>query len=100
MLNGTTNAFILASHHAGGLEDMGMGGMSYHGFGFMHGPMIIGLLILFVVGVVLFWRCCGKSMCGSGANRSALATLSERFAKGEIDEDEFRSKRAVLKSKK
>jgi len=60
------------------------------------------LFIVFIVlAVALFRRVFrGKGMCGHGGSSNALTTLSERFAKGEIEEEEFRAKRDVLKSRK
>ncbi|MBC8270222.1 MAG: SHOCT domain-containing protein [Rhodospirillaceae bacterium] len=68
----------------------------------MHGPFSILLLIGFVLLLVWLFRRSthGSGLCGHAATGSALATLSERFAKGEIEEEEFRTKREVLKSKK
>jgi putative membrane protein len=79
----------------------GWAGAGHHGWGLMHGPFSILLVIGFILLLVWLFRrgAHGSRLCGTGAG-SALATLSERFAKGEIDEEEFRSKREVLKSKK
>lgn len=95
MYNETMNGFM----NAGYMND-GWGGMGHHGWGLMHGPFSILLIIGFVVLLVWLFRRGGRGLCGHGASGSALATLSERFAKGEIDEEEFRTKRDVLKSKK
>lgn len=92
-MNGITQA-----HYMNG----GWEGMGHHGWGFMHGPFSIILVLLFIfLAVAIFRRVFhGKGMCTHGGASSALDTLSERFAKGEIDEEEFRAKRDVLKSRK
>jgi len=52
-------------------------------------------LALIVVGVVLVVR--GPSGGGPRRNEDgALRILDERFARGEIDEDEYRSRRRTL----
>ena len=96
MLNETTGA-IMQTHYMGAME-----GMGHHGWGMVHGPFSIVLLAMFILLVFWLFRRAGngKGMCGHGTSSSALTTLSDRFAKGEIDEEEFRSKREVLKSKK
>ena len=38
----------------------------------------------------------GCPYCGHGRGRTALDTLEERFAKGEIDKSEFEEKRKLL----
>jgi putative membrane protein len=97
MFNDTMNGITQAHYMNGGWE-----GVGHHGFGFMHGPFSILLFIVFIVlAVALFRRVFrGKGMCGHGGSSNALTTLSERFAKGEIEEEEFRAKRDVLKSRK
>ena len=88
----------MQAHYMNGNWD----GMGYHGWGLVHGPFSILLFILFIfLTIALFRRfVLGKGACGHGGSHSALDLLSERFAKGEIDEAEFRAKRDVLKSKK
>jgi len=97
MLNETMNGALQAHYMNGGWS-----GVGHHGWGLMHGPFSIIMFIVFIF--LLFWLfrriVHGKGYCGHGASGGALATLSERFAKGEIDEEEFRAKRDVLKSRK
>lgn len=70
----------------------------YYGF---HGPLMwIGLLIL--IGLVV-WAIARFAGCGGGRCRhrrhgrsDALAILEERFAKGEIEADEFEKRRNLL----
>lgn len=96
MLNETLNG-TMPVHYMNGFE-----GLGHHGWGFVHGPFSIVLFILFIfLAFAIFRRVVhGKGMCSHGGSSSALSTLSERFAKGEIDEEEFRAKRDVLKSRK
>ena len=80
----------------------GMEGVGHHGWGMIHGPfgLFLTILVIFIM-IALFRRfVLGKSVCGHGGSSSALDVLSERFAKGEIEEEEFRTKREVLKSRK
>jgi putative membrane protein len=55
---------------------------------------LVFLALVVVLGVVLV-RHLGSS---TGVNRSAHHVLDERFARGEIDEDEYRRRRDVLRS--
>ncbi len=86
--------------HAGYMNNGWAG--AYHGWGLVHGPLSILLIVGFVFLLVWLFRRGkhGMGVCSHGASASALATLSERYAKGEIEEEEFRAKRDVLKSKK
>jgi putative membrane protein len=51
-------------------------------------------IVLIVVAVVL-WR--GRS--GRGGSRTAEAVLAERYARGEIPEEEYRERLTVLRGK-
>lgn len=97
MINETTNAMMPVHYMDGGFGPVG-----HHGFGFFHGSLSILLVIgLIVLAVWVVRRVVhGKGACGHGSSGSALSLLSERFAKGEIDEDEYRTKREVLRSRK
>jgi putative membrane protein len=55
---------------------------------------LVGLAV--VVVVRLFGSATGPGAGSQAPGRSALEILQERFAKGEIDEDEFRRRRAAL----
>lgn len=59
-------------------------------------PMIGFGLFLLVVAVVIIIAVVHKKKKGS---RKAIEVLQTRYAKGEIDEEEFQSRRKVLKGK-
>lgn len=59
-------------------------------------PIVWGLFWLAMIAtvVVLLWR------RGSGDTRSARSALAERFARGDIDEQEYRERLGVLRRRK
>ena len=64
-------------------------------------PLCFGLFwLLVVVGAgYLLWRRTNTMASGPAAPSStAEAVLAERYARGEIDEDEYRERLAVLRS--
>ncbi len=76
-----------------------MGGWGWHS-GFFFGPLITFLIIIAIVFLIAriagwthhshgFHRHCGH-------RRGALDILEERFARGEIDKNEFEEKRKLL----
>ena len=79
-------------YHGGWHGGWGWGGMIF-------GPLfMILLLVLVIAGAALLLRWLGGApSAGSGATSSnALHILEERFARGEIDKDEFEEKRRLL----
>lgn len=72
------------------------------GHGLFFGPLMMIIIVAFIVfvvmGVARMAGCTGMR-CGHrhGAS-SALNTLEERFAKGEIDKAEFEERKNALKS--
>ena len=55
--------------------------------------------VLLVVGVVVLVRALTEHGVGSGRSASsALEILEERFARGDIDADEFEERRRALRS--
>ena len=61
--------------------------------------MLVTLLAVVVAAVVVVRLLGPREQPGSGsrpAERSAMEILQERFASGEIDEEEFQRRRAVL----
>jgi putative membrane protein len=73
---------ILASHHVD--DDWGPG----HWW-----PVFPLLWIAVIFGVLFFARRCGF------ARRRGLGALEERYARGEIDANEYRERRDVLKGR-
>ena len=75
-----------------------MWGYGSHG-GWILGPiMMIVFLALLVIAVVMIVRWLGGSDAGrrGPSGDAALDTLRQRFARGEIDRDEFEDRRQVL----
>ena len=67
------------------------------------GPLLLlATIALLVVGAVLITRTIVNSRAGgstsSGAPAGPLRILEERFARGEIDDEEFRRRRDILRS--
>jgi len=76
----------------------------YDGFGFGGGGMGIGMLLFWgviIFGIVMLLRGFGGTS-GSAAseprarNKTPLDILGERYARGEIDQSEFKQKRSDL----
>ena len=55
--------------------------------------VLIAIWIVVIVGVRRRWRHVGPRV-------SAESVLAERYARGEIDESEFRARRSVLRDRK
>ncbi len=82
------------SHHGPG--SMGHGGW-YGGYGMMLGPLMMILFIaIATVVVVLIVRWLGPSRSHTAAVSSALDVLEQRFARGEVDAEEFQERRRIL----
>lgn len=82
---------------------MGYGGHMWDGgwYGWFFGPlMMIVFLAVAVVVVVLVVRWIGGTGYGSAPHippaKTPLDILKERFARGEIDKDEFEERRRLL----
>jgi len=75
----------------------GMGGFGW-GFG---GPLMILVWVLLIVGIIALvkWLVTGTRGAPPAAGRSALEILQERYARGEIDREEYRQKREDLEHK-
>lgn len=75
-------------------------------FGMIFGPlmMIVFLVIAVLIAVALLrafgmgppWWYPRGDQSGQGSSRRAREILEERFAKGEIDKDEFEEKKRLL----
>jgi putative membrane protein len=92
-----------ATAHAGPDGSWGHPGMPWGGgMGWFMGPILmIVLLVAAVAGAVVLVRWLGGANGSprdhaASADRSALRILEERFARGEIDEEEFRRRREAL----
>lgn len=84
----------------------GPGGYGYHphmwgewGWGGMFLGPVFGILFIaaIAIAVALVVRALGYSAAGRGGSRSALDILDERFARGEIDREEYEDRKRVLK---
>ena len=67
--------------------------------GGVHGPrFLFPLLLLVLLGLLVGWLIWRRRGVGRGHARqgSAMQTLQERFARGEIDRNEFEHRKAVL----
>ncbi|WP_323795186.1 SHOCT domain-containing protein [Nisaea sp.] len=84
------------------MADAGEGYGGYHhmmGGGWFMGPFMMMVLIIFLVGAGIYaFRSLGHTAKpdAAGAQDSALTILRERFAKGEIDREEFEERRKAL----
>ena len=79
---------------------MGSGMMGGYGMGWFGGILMIAFWILILVGLIFLIKWLIQSIgrdkaTGSSGNRS-LEILKERYARGEIDKQEFESKKKDL----
>lgn len=91
---------VLFSHIAsadpgsyGGGYGYGHGMMGYGGFGFIGGLITLALVI---GAAVLAVRWFGGNASNSSSEDAALRTLRERFARGDIDEQEYQQRKQAL----
>ena len=72
-------------------------GMGWGGWVAMSLVMVL-FWALVIFAVVAIFRGTGRNTRGHGSDeqRDAMTILDERFARGEIDEDEYRARREVL----
>ena len=77
--------------------------LAYHGHGpwndggpgwWLVFPILFWVLVLSAVGYVIYRRSPGRS-----ARSAAEHTLADRYARGEISEEELKQRRAVLRGK-
>ena len=81
-------------HRFGDYQIDVMGGFSFWNF-LIVGVLGLVLLILIIVGILYFLRKDREKQQHYSTNRS-LEILQERFAKGEINEQEYRDRKAVI----
>ncbi len=78
----------------------GHGQMWGHGWGgWIFGPLMMIVFIALIVGVVVLvvrWLGGGGGPAQGAKQKAALEILEERFARGEIDKDEFEDHRGAL----
>lgn len=71
------------------------------GYWFGFGGLLMLLFWVFVIaGIVWLVLALSRSQLPRGGGSSALQILEERLARGEIDAEEFRARRAVLEETK
>ena len=86
-----------ADFEDGGHMMWGAGGMA--GMGGLFGIiMMLVMVALIAIVVALIWRAVNPGSSGTSGDDSALTILKERFARGEIDKNEFDERRRVLKA--
>lgn len=77
-------------------HEMMWGDSQWGGFGMLLGPIFMILLVVGIVaGIIYVLRLFGGGI-GPQANDRALTLLKERFAKGEIDTEEFTVRKKAL----
>ena len=77
-------------------HDMMWGNSQWGGFGMFLGPIFMILLVVGIVAAIIYVLRLSAGGIGAQANDRALALLKERFAKGEIDTEEFTSRKKAL----
>jgi putative membrane protein len=87
-----TNALTIAD--AGDFGHMNGWGWGMMGFGWVIGLVVIGVLVWAVIQAT---QRRGNTETADPTGR-AEATLADRFARGEIDDDEYRRRLAALRS--
>ena len=66
-----------------------------HGFGYGHGFMWL-IWIVIIIAVIFLIRAGSGGNKYSNSSEDALEILKKRFARGEIDEEEYQRKRKVI----
>ena len=77
---------------------MGLGRLVRHG---LHDVGVLGLIVAVIVMVFRSWghRPEGTSAAGTSSEDDALRVLDTRFARGEIDAEEYTSRRDLLRKR-
>ena len=76
--------------------DLAGHGWGWIGVGMVHMLLFWGLIILAIVALVRFLSSTSKTE-NSDERRTPLDILKERFARGEIDAEEFEERKRLLK---
>lgn len=97
----STLAALFAANiaHADGADGWGrgFGHMTWGGgYGMLGGLMMLAFWGVIIVLIVMAVRWFAGGRPGGGASSDAMDILKSRFAKGELDEDEFRKRKAAL----
>lgn len=71
----------------------------YNMMGGWHGMMIIPIILIAVVIFVVYKQGLNNKFKDIGTRDNALDILNERFARGEINEEEYNNKKNILKHK-
>ena len=80
-------------------HDMMWGSSQWGGFGMVLGPIFMILIVVGIVaGIIYLLRLFGAAGPGGShlTHDRALALLKERYAKGEIDSEEFAERKKLL----
>jgi putative membrane protein len=81
-------------------HDMMWGSSQWGGFGMVLGPIFMILIAVGIVAGIIYllrlFGAAGPSVSSHAAHDRALALLKERYAKGEIDSEEFAERKKLL----
>ena len=76
-----------------------MMGYGYNMMGGWSGMMIMPIILIAVVIFVIYKQSQNNNIKDIGTRNNALDILNERFARGEIYEEEYNNKKNILKHK-
>ena len=74
-------------------------GYGYNMMGGWFGMMIIPIILIAVIIFLFYKQGQNNSVKDIGTRDNALDILNERFARGEIDEEEYNNKKSILKQR-
>ncbi len=101
-LNGSINVagplFFVATPGVADTYD-GFGHMTWGGHGIFGGLMMV-IFWAFIIGLIFLAVRGFSNRSDTGKGQSAMDVLRERYARGEIDEDEFERRRGKLEGRK
>ena len=69
----------------------------YWGWGLM--PMMMIICFVIIIAIVIFFARSSNTNGGYERNRKSIEILDEKFASGEISEEEYKRKKQVLNEK-